>query len=220
MAGKPENTGADMKVRCARDEVADGHGGPMSIYAMPFGGMNQLAKRMEQADLKDLPHQIKSYAGMAVQSLGEMFEHGSKALIFAWACGTVLNAAKNKLQHGQFGQWRKEELGDSHVKERTAQRYMQLAARYANVEDLLAWRPSLRQAYVACGMLPEPPETMREANGDSDAVARQALVASVVSVQRKLRRFSSAKVSLDAKTKAELVSAKSEIDELFKILLG
>ncbi len=102
---------------------------------------------------------------------------------------------------------------------RTALRYMQLAKNQPRVEDLLASNPSIRQAYIACGILAEPPESAIT-DKDDDATARIGLLKSVASVQSRLRRFSEKKIRLDQETRNELLATKAEIAQLFKTLIG
>ena len=50
--------------------------------------------------------------------------------------------------------------------------------------------------------------------------ARVVLLKSITSIQNNLRRFSYKKIKLDKVTRNELVAAKTEIDRLFKSLIG
>jgi hypothetical protein len=204
------------------DEEAfyDAYNGPLTHYAMEFDYLDKLAADLANVDLKDLTKRILLYGKEAQKHYKATMQKGAQAIIFAWACGTTLNIAKAKLPHGQFGPWRAKLLKKSIFDVRTSQRYMDLAKKFTCVNDLTAWQPSLRQAYIACGILPEPPDTEKPAQIDKEAVARARLLKSVVNVQTLLRRFSTNNVSLDDESKKELVSAKAEIDELFKSLIG
>jgi hypothetical protein len=105
------------------------------------------------------------------------------------------------------------------MSERTSQRYMQLAKQCDNVRALLEWSPSLRQAYIACGILPEPPEREKEDEGDADAAMREALLSSITGIQKKLRLFSRLEGKLGAAEKTQLKLAKVEIDKFFDQIL-
>lgn len=125
------------------------------------------------------------------------------------------------MKHGEFIPWLDAELKSSTFKVRTAQRYMKIAKGFSRVEDLVAWKPSLSQTYISCAMLPEPAATEKPAVIDKEAAARAGVVKSVTSVQNKPRSISSGRnFSLDDETRKELVSAKAEIDQLFKTLIG
>jgi len=89
-----------------------------------------------------------------------------------------------------------------------------------SVERLIASSPSLRQAYQACGILPAPIEREKPADMDREAAAKGRLVKSVIGVQARLRRFSGAKIVLDASTRGELLAAKAAIDRLFESIIG
>ncbi|MEI6819345.1 MAG: hypothetical protein WCL19_07055, partial [Verrucomicrobiota bacterium] len=124
-----------------------------------------------------------------------------------------------KLGRGDFGDWRKKHLCDD-ITERTSQRYMQLAKRYEDVRALLEWSPSLRQAYIACGILPEPPERAADEESDADEIKRQALLSSITGIQKKLRLFYGLKGKLGAGDKTQLKLAKQQIDEFFQQILN
>ena len=97
---------------------------------------------------------------------------------------------------------------------------MQLAKQCDDVRALLEWSPSLRQAYIACGILPEPPERESGDETDSDEVKRQALLSSITGIQKKLRLFAGLKGRLGAAEKTQLTLAKRQIDEFFDQILG
>jgi hypothetical protein len=163
---------------------------------------------------------IKGYAQKADSFSKEAVHLGASALVFAWASGKLLNAAKAKLGRGDFGQWRDKKLGRSVMSERTSQRYMQLAKQCDDVKSLLEWNSSLRQAYIACGILPEPPIREVDEEDDPDAAKRRALVSSITGIEKKLRVFSGLKGKLRAAEKKQLKQAKKEIDEFFDQILG
>ena len=174
---------------------------------------------MEAADLKELATSICEFAEEADGHAHDAKASGSMALLSAWSCGVLLNIAKGKSKHGEFEKWRDKNFS-SRFGERTAQRYMLLADRFSCVEKLIKWNPSIRQAYIACGILPEPTDSEKPANKDKEAVARVRLMKSVTDVQTRLRRFSTTNLRLDKDTRKQLVAAKSEIDVLFKALIG
>jgi|GEM_PF-4123777 len=89
-----------------------------------------------------------------------------------------------------------------------------------DVKALLEWSPSLRQAYIACGILPEPPQRELEEAADSDEAKREALLSSITGVQKKLRLFTGLKGHLAADEKTQLKLAKKNIDAFFAQILG
>ena len=180
---------------------------------------NAILEAMKNADLEALAASINEHAEEADSNAHDALVSGSLALLSAWTCGVLLNIAKGKIKHGEFLDWLEKNYS-SRFGVRTAQRYMILADKFSCLEDLIKWKPSLRQAYIACGILPEPPNTEKPVQRDKEVVARARLLKSVASVQTRLRRFSTKNVSLDDETKKQLFSAKAEIDELFKSLIG
>lgn len=175
---------------------------------------------MEHSNLKELAFIIQQSANDAASHAADALASVSMAVINAWTCGSALNMAKLQLEHGEFTKWVEDKFSRIPLSLRTAQRYMQLAKRYASVEKLIASNPTLRQAYFACGILSEPPEADKNTKKDDVVSARVVLLKSVTSIQNNLRRFSSKKLKLDKVTRNELVAAKTEIDRLFKSLIG
>ncbi|MGB6222605.1 hypothetical protein [Haloferula sp.] len=162
---------------------------------------------------------IKDFAAQASQHAIRAVQAGASALVYAWGSGKLLNAAKAKLGRGDFGAWREKNLGNEIMSERTSQRYMALAKQWQDVRALLEWSPTLRQAYVACGVLPQPPERESEAGDDAEAAKREALLSSITGIQKKLRLFSGLEGKLGAAEKKQLKLAKMEIDAFFDQIL-
>lgn len=78
--------------------------------------------------------------------------HGSNAIAAALDCGRLLTKAKAQLKHGEWIPWL--EANTPEISQPTAWRYMQFA-NHAHVNDLEDY-PTLRKAYIATGILPEP----------------------------------------------------------------
>lgn len=182
-------------------------------------GHTQALIGMEKADLVEIVAAIIVDVEETHRLADELLGFATLVLVKAWHCGCLLNFAKEQHEHGEFEKWFHKTFPEHFLRLRTAQRYMKLAYTYTRLNDLIVSNSSLRQAYITCGILPEPPESEGPANKDRESAARVGLLKSVASVQTRLRRFSTRKVSLDDRTKKELVSAKAEIDELFKGLL-
>jgi len=132
---------------------------------------------------------VQHYAAQADRFARHAVRAGASTLVYAWASGKLLNAAKEKLGHGEFGRWRDANLVPAIISGRTATRYMQLATHCHDVRALLEWNPSLRQAYIACGILPDPSEADREEEEKEKPSAKQLLFTSLTHIQRDLRLF-------------------------------
>lgn len=180
---------------------------------------NQDLVKMEKADLEDLAAAIIINADETNEQAENALGSACLAVVSAWNCGGLLNIAKKRMKHGEFQQWFKSKIRVPSLGPRTAQRYMKLAKIHPLLEDLIASNPSIRQAYIACGILAEPPET-EITDKDAEATARIGLVKSIASVQTRLRRFSGKKIELDQETRRQLLDTKTEIDLLFKELIG
>ncbi len=174
----------------------------------------------QQLKDSELARGISAFSKKASGFALDAVKAGASALVYAWACGKLLNATKAKVGHGKFGAWREKNLDAVVISERTSQRYMQLAKQCDDVKALLEWSPSLRQAYIACGILPEPPERDLDETGDSDEAKREALLSSITGVQKKLRLFAGLTGGLSVAEKTQLKLAKKEIDLFFKQILG
>lgn len=196
----------------------------------------QIARLEGMADAK-LVQNIKDYATQAAGFSKQAVQAGASALVYAWACGKLLNEAKENLGHGAFGKWRKEHVESAGVSERTSTRYMKLAESCSDVRGLLQWAPTLRQAYVGCGVLPPPPERDKDEADDSLSEEekkrkekeehekevlrkKEVLLASVSDLQQRLHQGISIKKSLDSGELRQLKLARIQINDFFTQILG
>lgn len=179
---------------------------------------------MKELDLEELARIIRETSDRVQQATEDILCVMTLAVINAWSCGCALIEAKQKVGHGRFETWFRDQYeknsGERSFCLRTAQRYMRLARNFPDLQKLVHSQPSLRQAYQACGFLPSPPENEKPVPGDGDAKVRAGLIKSVTSVQAKLRRFAGQKIPLDDNTRKELLEAKAEIDRLIESLVG
>jgi hypothetical protein len=180
---------------------------------------NQDLVKMAKSDQFELAAAIIINAQEAELYTRNALGNASLAVVSAWNCGGLLNIAKKRMKHGEFQQWFRDMIRIPSLGLRTAQRYMKLAKLNPRLEDLIASNSSIRQAYIACGILAEPPET-EKSDKDNEATARLGLLKSVASVQTRLRRFSEKKIKIDQKTRKDLLATKAEIDQLFKDIIG
>ena len=176
---------------------------------------------------------IRDYASQAERHRGVAVQAGASAIVFAWACGNLLKAAKKKLGHGSFGTWWKENLSKL-ISKRTAARYMQLAERCSDLRGLLEWSPSLRQAYIECGILPTPEKQAGDRDSGTDdgeeTKLKQRVLEGLSDVQKNLRHadrviqnlsknlttMKASKVEFDAVEKEQVSMVKDEIIRFFK----
>ena len=173
--------------------------------------VEKLIKRSEKMKAGDLIKPIEDYAMHAASFSHKAVQAGASALVFAWACGKLLNATKKELGHDAFGDWREDKLLSENLSERTSQRYMKLAKQCQDIKVLLEWSPSLRQAYIACGVLPEP----EQSENDSGTPPQKAhvLLASLSGLQKNLRLFAGSNEKLG---KEDLSQLKLVRDELYR----
>ncbi len=98
-------------------------------------------------------------------------EYAEKAVGIALECGKLLVEQKKQVGHGNWETWCNENLSFT---ERTARKYMGLTRKMItkdeegsnrNYGSVLAEQPkTLRQAYIATGILPEAPKPNKEDN--------------------------------------------------------
>ncbi len=193
--------------------------------------------RFDRMTEEGLAENIKGWAAHAADYSRQAVHAGASALVYAWGCGKLLNEAKGKLGHGAFGKWRKQHVDSEGISERTSTRYMNLAKSCPDVRGLLQWAPTLRQAYVGCGVLPPPPEqdkdeaddnlseeekTRKEKEEHEKEVLRkkEVLLSSVSALQQKLRQGMSIKGNLGPGELRQLKLARNEIVKFFDQLLG
>jgi len=179
---------------------------------------NQLGQVDGLSDLK-LCNMIQRYAKQAAEHSGIAVRASASALVYAWACGKLLNAAKEKLGRTGFGPWRDANLVPSVMSERTSQRYMQLANLHSDVRVLLEWNPGLRQAYIACGILPEPERADGEEDEES-APKTRAVLRSLTGLQKNLRQFTGSGEKLGKGERTQLALARDELNRFFDQILG
>lgn len=161
---------------------------------------------------------IRQYADHAAAHVAGTRSSGCLALICGWTCGKLLLAAKNSLDHGKFGKWLDEAVVSDRISQRTAHRYMQLAEGCTDVTALLELR-SLRQAYLACGILPAPATGGGQRNR-GQLVTTDMLLTSVASLQKSLRRFDKDKITLAEDDRGQLAMLRDQIIEFFNTILG
>lgn len=78
------------------------------------------------------------------------------AVAEALLCGAALNEARAHFEHGSFGEW----LVDTGIPKSSAYRYMSLATSAKTRE--ISEASSLRQAYIAAGIIEPEPEREQE----------------------------------------------------------
>lgn len=114
-------------------------------------GTNKIIN-MELQIEKSLVEQIRVIHGIAQDAALNARHHAGNAIRAAYDCGKLLHKARAKLAHGEWLNWIEANLPE--MSQRTVYNYIKLSNLHhvANLDDY----PSLRQAYIAAGILPEP----------------------------------------------------------------
>ena len=139
----------------------------------------------------------------------------AQSLLYVWATGTMLNATKKKLGHGHFSKWCHTHIVTAGImSERTCQRYMKLATENPDISAFLEQGKSIRQSYIAAGVIAEPEEApaATEKNG---APKSHALMSALSGLQKKLRLFSTSAERLTTEERNQLKLMKIELDRFF-----
>jgi len=141
----------------------------------------------------------RKYAGLALEELGPAISRlhrgaldmstlirqtATSALEFALEAGTALNAAKEKVPHGEWGAWLLREVPG--LSSDRATRYMRMAKEIPHVRNLDQIK-TVRQALIATGVIKEPGKNGCKKEGDGPIHALAP--ADFVSRFRSLRIF-------------------------------
>ena len=162
---------------------------------------------------------IRTCATKAETFVHAAIKASASALVYAWASGMLLNSAKAKFGHGAFGKWRDAELVPDVMSVRTSQRYMKLAEASKDVKGVLEWSPSLRQAYIACGVLPESQRSAGDEESEESPKTR-ALLTGLTGLQKNLRLFSGSGESLGKSERTQLALVRAELNQFFDKILA
>lgn len=111
----------------------------------------------------NLAEQINLAFEQSVALATQAKDQASTAIAKALECGQLLLQQKAALKHGGWLEWLAANCPK--ICERTARRYMGVAKR-THVADLND-ATTLRQAYLACGIIQEKPKTVSEPNAES-----------------------------------------------------
>ena len=172
----------------------------------------------------DLLDDLKTYAGRAETFAADARHAGHSAILNAWITGNLLNAAKEALDHGKFGPWLDQHLVKTGaLSKSTAGRWMKLAREKPNLSALLSETPTLRKAYVATGILPQPergegPEQKQD--NEDHHPQTEALLSAFSCLQKRLRLFTESVEKLGQAEQAQVKSAQDEINQRIDDILG
>lgn len=199
-------------------EVVPDSQGSIDVLEIIFSGIGKFEEEATKWADEVLAREINTQALQATDFCEAAIENSKSALLYAWACGIMLNAAKARFGYRHFGIWRKQILNEKVISERSSQRYMLLATTFPDVEVLLMGDSSLRQAQLACSQSSEMKE-IDEINAGSMKKKKQSFFSSVTGYRKKLGRFAVIKGHLGEEEKQQLRMAKAEIDEFFGAIL-
>ena len=194
--------------------------------AADIDAVEQMLGRLDAMAEDELVSCIHDCAFRAADMAKAAMKAASSALAHAWACGTMLNAAKARCGHGRFGAWLDKHLRPTDICARTCQRYMKLARQHADLRSLLETPVSLRQACVACATAPgsEPVAVPRKAklvrgpdlkHDSEELLPSQAVMASVNALVANISRFAASGHVLGGDDLGLLQLAKDTIDKLY-----
>lgn len=157
---------------------------------------------------------ITEFHAMAIVYSQKAVSYSEMALVAAWGCGALLNAAKRNLPRGAFGPWRKTNFKGFSV--RSSTRYMQFAKRFPNIRPVLESGVSLRKAYITCGVLLESDASDR--SGGKKKTPTVVLLKGVRNCQKSVQlftksldRFKGSNETLSPEQKEEIYLMKAAI---------
>ncbi len=144
-------------------------------------------KLMDLSDT-DLAKRINARLPKIEASIHCAREHANAALEAAIETGCYLNEVKRRIEKGKWGDWMKKHCPN--LKQATAYRYMGLARKLSHVingkTDM-----TIRQAYLACGILPDAPPAKKQPPDldHTPAFAPADILAQVRSATQHLQTF-------------------------------
>lgn len=141
--------------------------------------------KQQAGDLAKLARTIREAHETIGRSYENMRIHAGVALNSAMTAGDALAAARAKVKHGDWARWLRRE---ANLSERTAQRYLQLAAARAQLEaNPSRATDSIAGALRSLGNTPRPKHTTRAAK-PAPAPTLSSLAWAVASLEER-RRF-------------------------------
>jgi hypothetical protein len=188
---------------------------PLSAIQDEISKVEALIQNVEDMPENLLLGEIKLASKRVGGFAFEAKRSSTQALLYVWTSGMLLNATKKKLGHGKFGKWCDKHLVATNIMcERTCQRYMKLATENPNVSAFLESGTSIRQSYIAAGILPEPDKDpgANEKNGVSKSCALMSILSSL---QKKLRLFAASNEKLKEAERVQLQLVRFELDQFF-----
>lgn len=218
----------DATIHPAGSPVADG----VAIHEVPAETAMDVIKDVENilAGLSDhgdgeLIKHIKDFAARVEGFTRKADEIGACALTYAWACGKLLNQAKESISHGGFMPWVDKHLTPVGFGVRTCQRYMKLARKWPELHALVEATPSLMEAYEASGIIRGPKtsadgdeESGEDSTADSSTKSQpgQKLLASFSSLQKNMDHFLSSGAVLSSEDIEQMKLALDEINRFWQ----
>ena len=173
---------------------------------------DQKLKSLQAHSLTKLAGEIVDYHLKAVTKAKEARESAANAVECAMESGYRLLAAKERVEYGGFGAWLKKNC--TKLSSATAYRYMGLAQEFSHVINAQEIT-TLRQAYIASGILPAPDE--KEESAGKKVVGIHGVSNHVRAISN-YWRAKIKKIPLEKWKKDERLKLKQELSLLTKII--
>ena len=144
---------------------------------------------LDKIPLEELAKRINLGFGEVQSGIFDAREHTIKALYAAIKTGHYLNESKRQRPKGEWGTWREKHCPN--LSRSTAHRYMDLAKNAENVSHVTHEDPiqSLRQAYLAVGLLSERSSSGKKGSDQTKEAKPADFLASVKSYRNFLLSF-------------------------------
>lgn len=131
---------------------------------------------LDSMTIDDIGRQLDIFLSRDKKDREEVIKLSDMIVKRAWLVGKLLNKAKERLGHGKFGPWRKDNVLDKNdISERTALRYMRMAE-ITDLPGLLDSGRSLSELYLDLEILgpkvrievSDEPTSTQDTGGDGD----------------------------------------------------
>jgi hypothetical protein len=173
-----------------------------------------VSTELAELGIDDICRSIQSFASLAKENRKKARLHAAFAIIYAWGCGRSLNHAKSMLEHGKFKDWLLTTVCNTEFSESTAGRFMRLAKNHPDLKTLLISSASLRQAYIATGIL-KPFSNSEEQKEEKTSITNAPVLDRLFQAKQEFLKLNEERVLVGEETREKIAIALAELEELF-----
>ena len=229
MKDKKFNDGLECEIKPAEVVVVpDMEVVPRNQNSELHEAVSLVTKDLSGLSLDELAERIRSFASLADLNRRKARYHSAFAIIYAWGCGNDLIEVKRKLDHGDLEKWLEAYVCDTEFSISTARRYRKLADKNPSLEELLMTSATLRQAYIATGILKpyiKKDESGSARTGDTatpsnDSEASPPILKRFAQAKQEFSKLNQDRAKINTSLRDEIAIALAELEDLFVDLIN